>query len=289
MLEFDFLTPNRLDESTAILEETGGCILAGGTDLIPKMRNDLFFAPILVDLSNIDELSFIEEKDDQIVIGALTTHQAIAESALLKSTNPALVTAAGTVGCVQTRNRGTLGGNIANASPAADSVPPLLVYDAQIRLLNKAGERTMPLTEFLVGPGMTKLESGELIHSVSFSQLQGAWGGAFQKLGVRNGMAIAVVSVAAAIVLDASGKVSDTRLALGSVASTVVRSPKAESALIGHEPTPEVVSRAAEACAEDISPISDVRSTAEYRRHAAIVLARRVLEQAAAEARGRLV
>ena len=288
MLEFDYLTPKTLDELTTLLDETDGCILAGGTDIIPKMRKNLISTSALVDVSHIDELNFIEEKDGQIIIGALTTHQAILESSLVKSANPALVFATGTVGSVQTRNRGTLGGNIANASPAADTLPSLLIYNAQIHLLSKAGKRTMPLAEFLVAPSKTKLNSGEFIHSVSFPRLQGAWGAASQKMGKRKGMAIAVVSVAAAIELDEAGKIITVRLALGSVAPTVVRSPKAESMLIGHAPSPKHVSRAAEACAEDISPIGDVRSTAEYRKKAAVVLTRRAFEEAIVEAERRL-
>ncbi|RJP48063.1 MAG: xanthine dehydrogenase family protein subunit M [Anaerolineaceae bacterium] len=210
------------------------------------------------------------------------------DSALLQSANPALVAAAVSLGCNQTRHRGTLGGNIANASPAADTVPALLAFDAQVRLLRKDGERSMPLKEFLVGPGKTKLAPGELIHSVTFSRLSGSWGAAFQKLGKRNGMAISVVSVAAAVVLDPAGMVRDARVALGSVAPTGARSPRVEKMLIGREASPGVIQDAANAVVADISPISDVRSTAEYRRYAACILTRRALEQAIEQAKGRL-
>lgn len=288
MQEFDFLRPDSLGELVKTLDETGGRVVAGGTDIIPRMRRDLFPVSVLVDASNVAELGFIEEKDDQITIGAVTTHQEITDSALLRAANPALVAAAASVGCHQTRHRGTLGGNIANASPAADTVPALLAFDAQVRLLRKDGERAMPLQEFLVGPGKTRLASGELIHSVTFSRLSGAWGAAFQKLGKRNGMAISVVSVVAAVVLDSSGAVQNARIALGSIAPTVVRSPKAEKMLIGREASPGVLQDAANAVVADISPISDVRSTAEYRRRAVCILTRRALEQAIGQARGSL-
>jgi CO/xanthine dehydrogenase FAD-binding subunit len=288
MQEFDFLRPDSLGELVKTLDETGGRVVAGGTDIIPRMRRDLFPVSVLVDASNVAELGFIEENDDQITIGALTTHQEITDSALLRVTNPALVAAAASVGCNQTRHRGTLGGNIANASPAADTVPALLAFDAQVRLLRKDGERAMSLQEFLVGPGKTRLASGELIHSVTFSRLSGAWGATFQKLGKRNGMAISVVSVVAAVVLDSSGEVQNARIALGSVAPTVVRSPKAEKMLIGREASLGVIQDAANAVVADISPISDVRSTADYRRHAACILTRRALEQAIGQARGRM-
>ena len=122
MQEFDFLRPKTLLELTGVLAETSGSILAGGTDIIPKMRRAQFTPSILVDTSRIDELRFIREDDQRVFIGALTTHQEIADSVLLADVNPALVAAALSVGCEQTRNRGTLGGNIANASPAADTI-----------------------------------------------------------------------------------------------------------------------------------------------------------------------
>jgi carbon-monoxide dehydrogenase medium subunit len=287
MQEFVFFRPDTLGELVRILDETGGQIVAGGTDVIPRMRRDLFSTPALVDASHIAELGFIEAVDDQIAIGAMTTHQEIADSALIRSANPALAAAAASVGCSQTRHRGTLGGNIANASPAADTVPPLLAFDAQVRLLRANGERSMPLHEFLIGPGKTNLEPGELLHSVTFTRLSGSWGAAYQKVGKRNGMAISVVGVAAAVALDSAGVVLDARVALGSVAPTVVRSPRAEKMLVGRQAGPRVVEDAADAVTADISPISDVRSTAEYRLHAARILTRRVLLQAIEQAQAR--
>jgi carbon-monoxide dehydrogenase medium subunit len=288
MQEFDFIRPNSLGELINTLDKTGGKIVAGGTDVIPRMRNDLFSASVLVDASDVSELSFIEKVDDQISIGALTTHQEIVNSSLLQSEIPALVTAAESVGCIQTRHRGTLGGNIANASPAADTVPPLMAFDAKVQLLRKEGERSVPLNEFLVGPGETSLEAGELIHRITFSRLSGTWGAAFQKMGKRKGMTIAVVSVAVAVVLGSSGIVQDAKIALGSVATTVIRSPGAEKRLIGTEAGSGVIQDAANAVIEDISPITDVRSTAQYRGCASQVLTRRALEEAVKQAKGRL-
>lgn len=287
MQEFDFWQPKTLDDLIMTLDESGGRIIAGGTDVIPRMRHDLFEAATLVDASRIGELNFIAEQDDEIVIGALATHDALMHSPLLQSTNPALVAAAASVGCNQTRQRGTLGGNIANASPAADTVPPLLVFDAQLRVVSKNAERYIALRDFFTGPGLTKLEQGEIIHSISFAPFNGAWGAAFQKMGKRNGMAIAVVSAAAALVLNDDGTISDVRIALGSVAPTVVRSPQAESRLRGQVPSQTLIKEAAQACSGDISPINDVRSTAEYRQHAAAILTERALKQALDQAMGR--
>lgn len=288
MQEFDFLQPKTIDELVAVLGDSGGRIVAGGTDVIPRMRQNIFSADKLVDVSRIAELDFIEECGDEIIIGALTTHDAILKSTLLQEFNPALVAAAASVGCSQTRQRGTLGGNIANASPAADTAPPLLVHDAQVQLRKNGDQHKLPLAEFFVGPGKTKLEPGEFIQSISFKKLSGAWGAAFQKMGKRNGMAIAVVSAAASVRLDKAGSVSDVRIALGSVAPTVVRSLQAEAKLRGQVPGQTLIQGAARAVAQDISPIKDVRSTAEYRQHAAAVLTERALQQAIAQAQRKL-
>jgi CO/xanthine dehydrogenase FAD-binding subunit len=287
MQDFDFLMPQTLDELKIVLNETGGRIVAGGTDVIPRMRRGMFSASTLVDASRIDVLRFIEQKDGQIQIGALVTHQEIVDSALLKETAPSLVEAAATVGCIQTRNRGTLGGNIANASPAADTIPPLLTLNAEVRLVSQKGERNLLLDEFLLAPGKTALLPGEFIHSAIFPRLTGVWGTSYLKLGKRNGMAISVVNAAALIVLDSSGKIKGVRLALGSVAPTVVRCPGAESILMGQAPTSKILERASQAIKAVISPIDDVRSTAAYRTHSAVVLARRALEQAVVHAEGR--
>lgn len=288
MQDFDFLRPKTLSELTRALAETSGRILAGGTDIIPQMRRSQFDASVLVDATQISELCFIKEQGERIQIGALTTHQQMAESDLLTEQNPALVAAALSVGCEQTRNLGTLGGNIANASPAADTIPPLLVVDVDIHLLGNSGKRTLPLDDFLISPGKTKLRVGELITHISFQRLPDLSGLSFIKLGKRNGMAISVVSAAAMIVLDPFGKILKARLCFGSVAPRVVRSLKAEAELLDQYPSSEVLERSSQACLQDISPISDVRSTADYRNHSAVVIARRVLEQAVDQATRKL-
>jgi CO/xanthine dehydrogenase FAD-binding subunit len=287
MQEFEYLKPQTLDELQSMLQESNSRVLAGGTDIIVKMRHDAFPALTLVDISYLDELKFIREENDEINIGALTTHQEIVQSSLLQKEIPALCQASLTVGCEQTRNRGTLGGNIANASPAADTIPPLLVFDARVKLIGNGKDRIIPLVELLKAPGQTALETGEVIHSVSFMKLSGTWGSAFLKLGKRNGMAISVANTAACIVLDEAGKIADARLALGSVAPTVVRSSAAESLLVGKSPTLEVLHQAASEVTKDISPISDVRSTQEYRSHSAVVLVERVLQSAVQAAQQR--
>ncbi|RLD97036.1 MAG: xanthine dehydrogenase family protein subunit M, partial [Bacteroidetes bacterium] len=164
MQEFNYYRPETITELKECLSQPGARILAGGTDIVPRMRQGKFSAPILVDTSGVKAMRFIEDQGSEIVLGALTTHQEIVDSPLLQNINPALVTAAESIGCQQTRCRGTLGGNIANASPAADSLPPLLIFDATLFLQSLEGERRIPLEEFLFGPGKTDLREGEFIH-----------------------------------------------------------------------------------------------------------------------------
>lgn len=287
MQGFDYLRPETISELKKDLSNPGARVLAGGTDIVPKMRQGVFSAPILVDTSRVGSLDFIEDQGKEVVIGALTTHQKLANSSLIQNVNPALTAAAESVGCIQTRCRGTLGGNIANASPAADTIPPLLIYDADLLLQSLEGERILPLEDFLKGPGETALKSGEFIHSVSFSPLAGTWGSVFIKIGKRSGMAISVVNGSAAVVLDDNGMISDARIALGAVAPTVIRCRETERFILGKEPTPDLFQNASEICQQEITPMTDVRSTEDYRIHSAAVIARRVLEQAVDQARER--
>lgn len=281
MQEFDFTSAATLDDLLRLLAETGGRMIAGGTDVLVQAERGVFPASALVDASRVRELRFIAEEGDTIRIGALTTYADMLTSPLLRQTAPALVAAAATVGAPQTRARGTLGGNIANASPAGDTLPPLLALDAAVRLVKRGGERVLPLADVLRGPRQTCLEPGEIIHSVAFRRPPGPTGAAFLKLGNRQGMAIAVVNVAVTITLGGDGHIAGARVALGAVAPTPVRSPHAEVVLRGQAPAEEVFQAAARAVLADIAPISDVRGSADYRRKAAVHLTMRALRLAA--------
>jgi xanthine dehydrogenase FAD-binding subunit len=275
--EFDFVAPNTLEEACQVLAQGGGRLVAGGTDIIPQMLNGRFQARRLIDLSRLCELSYIQERGEWIAIGALTTYAELVESALLQSEAAALVQAAATVGCVQTRNRGTLGGNIGNASPAGDALPPLLALDAQVALTSLAGERSLALRELLLGPGKTAIRPDEVIREIVFRRLPDGAKSAFLRLGSRQGMAVSVVSVAVVLGM-AAGRVSLARLALGAVAPTPLRATQAEATLAGWPLDEARINAAAEAAASACAPISDVRGTAEYRRHAVRVLVRRGLQ-----------
>ncbi|NWG75987.1 MAG: xanthine dehydrogenase family protein subunit M [Rubrivivax sp.] len=288
MQEFDFHAAETLDDLHRLLAETGGRVIAGGTDVLVQMQRGVFPATCLVDASRVPGLRFSTEETGWVRIGALTTYADILGSPLLRDAAPALVEAAATVGAPQTRSRGTLGGNIANASPAADALPPLLTLNAQVRLTRSQGERVLPLADVLRGPHQTCLRPDEIIHSVSFTRLPYPSGAAFLKLGNRDGMAIAVVNVAVALVLAADGRIAEARVALGAVAPTPVRSPHAEAVLVGQLPTTDVIEEAAQAMLADIRPISDLRGTADYRSHAAKYLVSRALRLSVERAGGRI-
>ena len=289
MKEFDYLRPETISELKRDLSSPGARILAGGTDIVPKMRDGQFSADVLVDPSRVSSLRFIEDHGNKIIMGSLTTHQELAESTVLRNVNPALAQAAETIGCVQTRNRGTLGGNIANASPAGDTVPPLLIYDAELLLQSQDEERVVALDEFIVGSGETQLKSGEFINSISFSPMTGSWGSAFLKVGKRSGMSISVVNGAAAILLDEDGLIKDVRIALGAVGPKVIRCRLTEQSLLGKKPSAALLREVTTSCREEIKPITDIRSNEKYRLLASGVIARRVLEEAVGQAKRRLV
>jgi len=288
MFDFEYYRPESIDELCEVFNRTKGSLVAGGTDVLPSLRRGQFSSASLIDISRLKELRFIRESGGKIEIGALTTHADLVTSPLLQQTAPSLVQAAATIGCPQTRQRGTLGGNLANASPAADSALPLLTQAAELHLAGAGMARSMSLSDFFMGPGETCLKAGEYIRSVTFDRPFGRWGAAFEKLGKRNGMAIAIASAAAYLEIGDDGRLQNARLALGSVAPTPVLSPHAKACLEAKSPSPELFQQAGQAALEDIYPISDVRASAEYRQHIVPVLIRRTLEKAFKQAESRL-
>lgn len=289
MQDFNFISLKTLQEVCQALSETGGKVIAGGTDVIPQMNSDHLKTEWLIDLSRVPYLNYIREKNGLVEIGALTTYAEIIVSPLLRSSAEMLIRAARTVGSVQTRHRGTIGGNIANASPAGDMLPPLLALDAIVTLKNRFGERSLPLAELLLGPGRTTIGSDEVILHVGFKKLPEGTRAKFIKLGNRFGMAISVVSIALVLNLDEDRKVEKVSIALGAVAPATIRSVHAERLLFGQRLNDELIAEAGRAAAAECSPIDDVRATAAYRRHAVRVLVQRgLLDLAHRENKGSL-
>jgi carbon-monoxide dehydrogenase medium subunit len=276
MQDFDFYPPHTLEQACRELAHGGGRLIAGGTDLHPQINAGLLDVDRLIDLSRLGDLRYIAQERDLVHVGALTTHAQMSASPLLCAPAAALAQAASCVGAVQTRNRGTLGGNIANASPAGDALPPLLALDACVTLVSVDGERTLPLTELLLGPGETSIAAHEVIHHVSFRPPVGARSVYF-RLGKRKGQAISIASAAVVLRTDGQGRVDDVRIALGAVAPTAIRCPESEAALVGQRLGDEEIAEAARLAAQACDPIDDLRATARYRRHAVVHLVGRAL------------
>ena len=277
MQEFDFVVPKTLAEACQMLSDGYGRPVAGCTDVLPQIRHGKLKTERLVDLSRIKSLAYIEHSNGRISIGALTTYEQMVTDRQLHDYAPVLAQAAATVGCRQTRNRGTLGGNLGNASPAGDTLPPLLILNAQVVLAGSSGERRMAVSDLLLAPGKTALLRDEIITSVDFEALPRGMRSLFLKLGNRQGMAVSVASVALALQLDGGGPVQDVRIALGAVAPTAIRCPEAEKFLIGQQIDPITAGAAGRLAAQACAPIDDVRASAAYRRHAIQVLVKRGL------------
>ena len=252
--------------------------IAGGTDLMVSLSGELAPPPeSVVDLWAIEALRGIAIDGDSLTLGALTTYTDIRRSALCREHVPALVEAAATIGAAQIQNRGTLGGNIANASPAGDTLPVLLAADAVIVVGSERGERDVPAAEFWTGYRQTALAHDELILRIRLPLAAGREM-RFRKVGTRRAQAISKVVMAVA--WQGDGTWRDVRVALGSVAATPIRAAATESTLDGRRPTPETADAAAETLAGELAPIDDVRSTAEYRRLVAARVLHRIIRDA---------
>ena len=279
MEEFEYFSPTDLSQLLQLLASPGGRILAGGTDLIPRLRSNTLNVSALIDISHIDELRFIREDAERVYIGSRSSYADVLESPVLSQYAPVLVQASRLVGSPMARARGTIGGNIGNASPAGDSLPPLLVLDADAALVGPRGGRVLLLEELLTGPMKTALTPDEIIHHISFPKPPAIRGFGFEKLGPRQGMTISIATAAAAIEIN-NNKISAARIALGAVAPTPIRCKAAEELLIGREPEEGAWKLAVEAALKKIAPIDDVRATADYRRKATGVLLKRALASA---------
>lgn len=276
-----FAAPETVEEALAAVA-AGGVPVAGGTDLVVAARSGRHPLPdALVSLHRLGGLRGISfTENGALALGALVTHGEIERSEQVRGSWAALADAAVLVGSPATRHVGTVGGNLANASPAMELGAPLLVHDARVEVND--GGRPLPVAELLAGPGKTTLGPGELITRVV---VPNPGPSAYMRLEYRRAMEIAVVGAAALLVLDDRGRVTTARVALTAVAPTCIRAPSAEAALENREPSEDVLAEAAGLAAEAASPISDVRASARYRRAQIPVVVRRTLERALARAR----
>jgi len=277
-----FYRPTSIHEAIRLLH-TGnghGRLVAGGTDVAVQRDRSIRF---LVDVSRLG-LDYIHRKEGGWAIGATTTMTALESSPTIrKLADGILATAASTCGSVQNRNMATVGGNLANGSPAADIATPLLVLDAVVSLAGPRGRRKVSLAEFFSGPHKTVAQGALIVETLIPPLPRGRTGWSFQKLG-RIATDISVVNAAAGLQVDRAGRCTWARIALGAVAPTPMRARDAEALLVGQLLTGELLERAAGAVAREVRPITDIRSTAEYRREMSSVLARRALRHSAERA-----
>lgn len=262
--------PRSVEELFRFLsEDPGAAIYAGGTDLLVRMRRGIVSPSALICLERVDELKAIREDADRVFLGAAATYRSLLESPLIRNRFPVLIQALETLGSPHIRNLGTIGGNIVTASPAGDTLPPLYVLNAELELLGGSGRRTVPIRAFILGPGKVDLLPGEIVTGVWLPLKPTYRIHHFEKVGLRNGLAIAVASLAALIDLSAEGKVLRARFAWGSAGPTVVTSKKIDSFLEGKPLDADTLSGMAAMVRERVSPIDDVRATASYRREVA--------------------
>jgi len=273
------LAPRSLDEALLQLTQTPDLRpLAGCTDLMVSEPEDRLDWPGVLDLRGISELRGIEWRGETLEIGAVTAFSEIRDSPEVRQSFPALAEAASRIGGWQIQNRASLGGNMANASPAGDSLPVLLVLDAQVVLVGPEGKRSVPYRDFHLGYRQTALGPGEIIGWVQLPKPPVGATQFFRKVGTREAQAISKV-VVALLASVSDGQISDYRLAAGSVAEIPVRLTEVEEAMVGRALKPKVADLAGHLAAQAVRPIDDVRSTAEYRRFALAQVVRRMTLQ----------
>jgi CO/xanthine dehydrogenase FAD-binding subunit len=287
MRAFEYFTATDSKHAVALLAEHAPArVLAGGTDLLADLKASSHGPSTVIDISRASDMRKIEVTARGLCIGALVTHSEIMASTVIRDMFPALVDAAHTIGAVQTRNLGTLGGNLVTAVPSVDSGPTLIALDALVTIAGPSGNRTLPLTEFFVAPRKTALKPDELLVEVVIPKANLGKPAHFLKMGLRKGQALALVNAAASLWIEPKKNTcKDVRIALGAVAPTVIRAKTAEKFLEGRAATPENFAEAGRLAVEDARPISDMRASAEYRRDLVAVLAKRALEAACAQAK----
>lgn len=280
MKRFSVIRVKDLDHMYSLLKEeiTNPYFLSGGTDLIIRIKENHLKEPFtVIDISGLEELKGITVKDDHIIAGALVTHGEIMKHPKFRECASVLVQACGTVGSPQIRNRGTIGGNIGNSSPAGDSLPPLYILGAEVCLARGKEERWVKIEDFIKGPGKNVLNHLELIKEVKIPLLYG-YEGKYMKLGQRKALAISKVSLAINI-YNEEKILKDVRIALGAVGPVIIQAKKTEEFLKGKELNENVITEAVKLIKEEARPISDLRSTDEYRRDMTGVLLRKAFSE----------
>jgi len=276
--QIEYFRPRSLDEALMLLAgRQNSKILAGGTDLLVELRKhnpDEFFT--IIDITAIDSLRFIRDAGDKVLLGPLVTHKELSESELIRREFPFLSLSASTVGSPQIRARGTIGGNICNASPAADTVPVLVALDAIVTLESATGKRECLVEEFITKPYRTLISPGEILTKIYIGKLPPGAKSSFIKLGRRNALAISRMNVASVLLVE-DGLIKFARLACGSVFPVTQRVNVVEEFLLGKEPSVELFRKAGELVAEEMVKVTGVRWSTPYKKPVIAALVRRAL------------
>jgi carbon-monoxide dehydrogenase medium subunit len=281
---FDFYQPATLAEASRLLKDNGpgGRFLAGGTDLVIAMKEKGLLPKYIVDLKRVPGLAGIRENGDgTISIGALTTMYEIETSPVITKKYPFLAQSAAEVGSIQIRNRATIGGNMANATPSADVAPSLIALDATAKIASADGERTLPMEQFFRGPGQNAMKPDEILTEITIPKTSPQLVGEYIKFSPRDMMDLAYIGVAVAYNLGSDKMCTAVRIVLGAVAPTPIRAKNSEALLEGQVLSEELAAKVGDEAARESKPISDVRSSADYRRAMIGVMTKRALLNAA--------
>jgi carbon-monoxide dehydrogenase medium subunit/xanthine dehydrogenase FAD-binding subunit len=284
MRPFDYVRCPRIEDACATLAEFAGeaRVLAGGTDLLLELRRADAVAPrAIVDISRIADLGGIAARDGAVAVGPLATHAEISRSEVVRRAAPFLAAAAQSVGSAQVRNRGTVGGNVMNAATCADTVPPLVALGARLTLQSSRGRREVPIAEFFERPYRTRARADEILVAITFPALPAGARSAYVKLGRRNAVAIARLSVAAVLAVDERGLVTEARIVPGAALPVWKRIAEAEAMLVGEPPSDTVFRAAGRRTAEAMVTAAGRRWSTEYKEPVLAVLVRRALEACA--------
>ena len=289
MTGLSYAAPDSLDAAVGMLAGAGGGarILAGGTDVLVLLHGDLIEPDLIVDIKNIPELTEISVEDGAYRIGAAASSMKLIDHEGFAGTWPGVIEGVALIGSIQVKGRASVGGNLCNASPAADSVPPLIAAGAVANIAGPAGTRDLPVEDFITGPGQTALQTGEIVVSFTFPRRPPHSGDCYLRLTPRTEMDIAVVGAAVNLTLDDSGVCSAARVSLGAVAPRPLLVEEAGAALVGTTVEEAALDALAKAASAACNPIDDKRGTIEYRIKTAGVMTRRAAEQALARARMR--
>jgi CO/xanthine dehydrogenase FAD-binding subunit len=279
MERFTYVRPQNIRDAVELLNQSGfkNRPLAGSTDLILLLKHKPDLCNRVVDISLIPEMRSITQQDDIVTIGAACPFSDVITSSIIQKTAPILADACKTVGAVQIRNMGTIGGNVANAAACADSLPALVCLDASARVLTPTEEFDWPVTELVLGPNKTRIPAGGLLVSLSFKIPPDGSRGVFLKLGRRNAMAISRLTVAALGRLAPDGKVAEARFVTGSAAPTICRFKDVEESLTGKVPTPELLLTAGKLATDEMTRLSGVRWSSEFKIPALAAMTTRAL------------